>query len=60
MVSDGGVRGVVLEESRIGVFQALELRFDGFGEAIVDHGVGWWRGRRRGRRVGGDGGSGRR
>lgn len=33
----------MFEEPRVGIFQSLELRFDFFGNAIVDHlvGMGW-------------------
>lgn len=54
MVGESGVGGVVLEEAGVGVVKTLELGFDGFGEAIVDHGGG----RRRGWSGGSDGGGG--
>lgn len=38
------MRRVVFEELRVRVFELFELVFDGFGEAVVDHGCWWGRG----------------
>ena len=47
VVGHGRVGRPVLKEPWVGVLELLELRFDGLGEAVVDHGVRRRRRRRR-------------